>query len=68
MSKVKYDGWCMKAFERILPGSFHSTRTGVVKWWGDWSLSIDDSSLKWKNYRKRGTYKIVKVRIVEVNE
>jgi len=68
MSKAKYDGWCMKAFGEILPWSFHSTRTGVVKWWEEWSLSIDDPSLKWENFRKRGTYKIIKVRIVEVSD
>ena len=65
---VEYDGWCMKAFGEILPWSFHKTRTEVAKWWESWSLVTGDSSLQWKNFRKRGTYKMVKVRIVEVKD
>jgi len=69
MSKVKYDGWCTKAFGKILPWSFHTTRTGVIEWWDDAIYPpLVPLLFKWNRFRKRGTHKIVKVRIVEVEK
>ena len=68
ISKVKYDGWVMtNNWEGIMPTSFHRTRTEVIKWWDD---SWDETAItfKWRNFRKRGTHKIVKARIVGVDE
>ena len=64
MSEVKYDGWCIKAFGKILPWSFHSKRTEVVTWWDEAIYP----HFKWENFRKRATHTIVKVRIVEVSD
>jgi len=64
MSKVKYDGWCayhlIKGKDYLYPGSFHPTKKALIKW-------FDSGGFKsWKQYRKAGTVKAVKVRIVEV--
>ena len=61
---MKYDGWCLKAFGKILPWSFYTKRTDVVKWWDE----AIHPSFKWERFRKRGTHKIVKVYIFEVKE
>jgi len=65
----KYDGWAIKTNwnGEIIPWSFQRKRTEVVEWWNEWSLATDNT-FKWKNFRKRGTHKIVKVKIVEVEQ
>jgi hypothetical protein len=62
MSKPKYDAWAMKSFcgrnPWIINGSVRETRKEVLEWWyqiaGDFRLA-----------RRRGTHKIVKVKILE---
>ena len=67
MSKVKYDGWVLKSYMGknpwLVPNYFRATRTEVkkrcIKFMGE------------KMYRKRireGALKVVKVRIIEVND
>ena len=68
MSKVKYDGWAMKNRGYVFPLSCRELKRDVVKWWEEgWDLE-KFPQFAWKNYRKKGTHKIVKVRIVEVDE
>ena len=63
MSKVKYDGWCMKDQDGIISGSFHRLRKDVVIWWDSrfWTPL-------WKNMRGQKKFRLIKVRIVEVND
>ena len=67
MSKVKYDGWCMKnTWDGVMPWSFQQTRAEVIKWWhGNWDIKRYPR-YSWRNTRRRGTHSLVKVRIVEV--
>ena len=64
MSKVKYDGWCayylIKGKHYLYPGSFHGTKKALIEWFDS------GSHPKWKEYRRAGRVKAVKVRIVEV--
>jgi len=62
----EYDGWCMKAADEIMPWWYYKYRTQVVK---NWDKMWDDKygkKYKWRNLRKKGTHKIVKVKIQEV--
>ena len=59
----KYDGWCLKANGVPMPYWFRRTRTEGRKDWDAMSPSFPH--LRLDRLRKRGTHKIVKVRIVE---
>ena len=63
MSKVKHDGWGYKYrwSERIYPPIFHDKATLIRKF----EYGIKN---RWRNARRAGTVKAVKVRIVEVEE
>ncbi len=57
----KYDGWTIKSFDRcLLEWFFHETRSEVIK---AFEISVGES---WRKYRRRGTHKLVKVKLVEV--
>lgn len=61
----KYDGWTVKySWGGICEESFHPKRTGVVSWWDKHALS---PSTMWKNQSRRLGHKIVKVKLVEVD-
>jgi len=63
VSKVKHDGWGYKYrwSERIYPPIFHDKATLIRKF----EYGIKN---RWRNARRAGTVKAVKVRIVEVEE
>jgi len=63
-----YDGWAMKSFGHIMPWSCQVTRKDVVKWFESNNDLQKYPQFKWRNFRKRGTHKIVKVRIIEVKK
>ena len=61
----KYDGWAIKYKSGELAiNSFHRLRTDVVKWWN----KMLDDSLSWRYVRKKYGNKIVKVKLVEVED
>lgn len=61
---AKYDGWVIKVQWSgkpfFLTWHFHEKRTDVVKSFNDGSGGL------WRKYRRRGTHKLVKVKLVEV--
>ena len=63
-----YDGWAMKSFGRIMSWSCQATRREVIKWFESNNDLQKYPQFKWKNFRRRGTHKIVKVRIIEVKK
>ena len=56
MSK-KYDGWCVKENEEIFYWTFQERKSDVINKWG---------RIYWERDKKRHGYKIVKVKLVEV--
>ena len=54
----KYDGWVVKTIHGLLVWTFEQRRSDVIKHWGD----------SWKKARRSGEYKIVKVKLVEVED
>jgi len=63
----KYDGWVIKSkYCDILPWTFRYKRVDVIKKWNDNLLRDSSSCLKWKNIRRRGTHKIIKVKLLEI--
>jgi hypothetical protein len=61
---AKYDGFtlknCLSRTPWIIPGYFHQSRNGVIK---DFEKTTGRS---WRIDRRKGTFKIVKVKLVEV--
>lgn len=64
-----YDGWCIKTeWDGVRPWTFQAIRTNVVrKWDRGWNLERYPT-YAWRNFRKRGTHKIVKVKLLEVKK
>jgi len=60
MKEPKYDGWALKVGEHIRAFSVRSTRKEVIK---NFERNLNCS---WREYRRRGFHKIVKVRLIEV--
>jgi len=62
----KYDGWVIKSFYNnkpfLMTWLFHSKKTDVIK---DYE---EITGIKWREERRRGGLKLVKVKIVEVME
>jgi len=67
--KIKHDGWAMSnEWDGVIPWSFQRLRTEVVEWWDSmWDIK-QCPTYAWRNFRKRGTYKIVKASVVEVRD
>ena len=63
MSKVKYDGWCIKYHwtDKLFPPVFQE-RSTVIK---DYERNLKGI---WRKNCRKGHVKMVKVRIVEVDE
>lgn len=64
--KEKYDGWCIKSYWGRNPWL-------VVNWFGETRIKVIEGFEKatgdsWKKHRKAGNFKLVKVRLVEVEE
>ena len=61
---AKYDGYtiknCLGRNPWLCPGLFHATKTEVIE---DFE---GNQNLSWKKCRRRGDFKIVKVKLVEV--
>ena len=63
MSKVKYDGWCVKRiYSDTLLLPVWDTKEDVIKWYDRKTPGT------WEKYNNAGYVKAVKVRIVEVDE
>lgn len=58
----KYDGWVLKSGKYLHIGFLHYTRREVI----DHVEKVIPET--WKNHRKKGTHKIVKVKLVEVED
>ena len=60
----KYDGFtlenCMHKNKWLIPGYFHPSKAGVIK---DFEQTTGRS---WQGERRKGRYKIIKVKLVEV--
>lgn len=63
---AEYDGWVIKNFNArnpwLLLSTFHRKRTDVIRHFDStwWATGI------WKKERRKGNFKIVKVKLVEV--
>lgn len=62
-----HDGWTLKvdwldpSKPYLIPGYFHYTRLGVIKAFEGKMVG------RWEKYRRKGHHKIVKVKMIEVN-
>ena len=65
MSKVKYDGWCIKwKCARKAHGPIFPTKKKLIN-----TFNFDGRAPgRWKSYTKQGQVKAVKVRVIEVND
>ncbi len=54
---AKYDGWVVKSIHGFLVWTFAETRSGIINRWG---------KDNWKRQRRKGEYKAVKVKLMEV--
>jgi len=65
MSKVKYDGWCVKwSGDRRAVSYIYFTKKKLIN-----AFNFDGQAPeRWKSCTKQGLVKAVKVRIVEVND
>jgi len=65
MSKVKYDGWCIKwSSTRKVHGPVYFTKKALINAFNFGGRAPE----RWKNYTKQGQVKAIKVRIVEVRD
>jgi len=63
-----YDGWTIKQATRgggsfLLPEFFHTTRNAVIKQFE--KIMLGDT---WRKYQRRGFNKIVRVKLIEIQE
>ena len=58
----KYDGWVLKVGQYLRAFTFHEKKTDVVK---DFERFCGGEG-SWREHRRKGTHKIVKVKLVEV--
>jgi len=56
----------MKAADKLMPWWYYQYRTEVRKNWDKMWDEKYGKKYKWRNLRKQGTHKIVKVKIQEV--
>lgn len=59
-TRIKYNGWVIKGFYGLLAWTFEERRQKVIADWG--------GIKEWRRTRREGEHKLVKVKLVEVEE